>query len=73
MGHGTVTQLSLFSWLDKRIAQKVGVKKPDPLLVVVAGAVVKAHNACLERKSEYLSYLQRGQMPVGETCSFIWL
>lgn len=50
-------------WLDHLIANDVHEEKPDPWLVVLCGALFKAHTVCTERYDHYISYLERGQIP----------
>lgn len=50
-------------WLDELISQKLTVERPNPILAVVCGAVVKAHTASEARLAEYKFGLERGQVP----------
>ena len=50
-------------WLDSVISSKLTAERPDAALVVVCGAVTKAHlplNACW---TEYRRALEKGQVP----------
>lgn len=50
-------------WLDSIIASSIREQKPDTWLVVLCGALFKAHNLSTERYKKYISFLQRGQIP----------
>ncbi len=52
-------------WLDSRIARKVPAAQPAWHLAVIAGAVVRAHQAVSAHSSEYLALLAKGQLPHG--------
>ncbi|EPX74755.1 acetyl-CoA/biotin carboxylase [Schizosaccharomyces octosporus yFS286] len=51
------------AWLDKLIAQKVTSARPDKMLTVVCGALVRAHAIAEEQYRAFKSYLERGQVP----------
>eukprot|EP01116_Phalansterium_solitarium_P020509 TRINITY_DN6083_c0_g1_i2.p1 TRINITY_DN6083_c0_g1~~TRINITY_DN6083_c0_g1_i2.p1 ORF type:complete len:1954 (+),score=684.67 TRINITY_DN6083_c0_g1_i2:86-5863(+) len=53
-------------WLDGLIAAKVSAKKLDPWLVVICGALYTAHTTATRRYKEYITYLERGQIPPRE-------
>lgn len=50
-------------WLDGLIAAKVTTKKPDNMLVVLCGALYRAHETTTALTTEYLQQLARGQVP----------
>ncbi|QLG70770.1 hypothetical protein HG535_0A07120 [Zygotorulaspora mrakii] len=50
-------------WLDDLISQKMTAEKPDSTLAVVCGAATKAFIASEASRQEYISSLQRGQVP----------
>ena len=50
-------------WLDNRIAAQVTTGKVDWHLAVVSGAVLRAHEAISANSAEYVSYLEKGQIP----------
>ncbi|TYZ66264.1 hypothetical protein PybrP1_008196 [[Pythium] brassicae (nom. inval.)] len=57
------------AWLDERIARHTEVRlqgRPDPLLVVLVGAVCSAYQAATGRFVEYVGQLERGQLPARE-------
>ena len=56
-------------WLDGLIASKVLTIKPDGMLVVLCGALYRAHDISTKRTREYLSQLGRGQVPHNEMLS----
>jgi acetyl-CoA carboxylase/biotin carboxylase 1 len=56
-------------WLDGLIAAKVLTLKPDSMLVVMCGALYRAHDITTKRTTEYLSQLGRGQVPHNEMLS----
>lgn len=60
------------AWLDERIARHKEVRlqgRPDPLLVVLVGAVCSALQASTARRDEYVAQLERGQLPSPELLS----
>lgn len=56
-------------WLDGLIASKVPTLKPDNMLVVLCGALYRAHDITTKRTQEYLDQLGRGQVPHNEMLS----
>ncbi|KAJ0397443.1 hypothetical protein P43SY_009298 [Pythium insidiosum] len=57
------------AWLDERISRHKEVRlqgRPDPLLVVMVGAVCSAFQASNARLEEYVRQLERGQLPGSE-------
>lgn len=50
-------------WLDELITNKLTAERPDPMLAVVSGAVVKAHVASEACIAEYKMGLSKGQVP----------
>ncbi|KAJ4767613.1 Acetyl-CoA carboxylase [Rhynchospora pubera] len=50
-------------WLDSRIAMRVRAERPPWYLSVVGGALYKAWSTSTAIVSEYLSYLEKGQIP----------
>lgn len=50
-------------WLDNRIAAQLTTGKVKWHLAVVAGAVLRAHEAVSTNSAEYVSYLAKGQIP----------
>ncbi|EEB08176.1 acetyl-CoA/biotin carboxylase [Schizosaccharomyces japonicus yFS275] len=50
-------------WLDTLISQKLTSEKPDKILAVVCGALVRAHATSEEQHRAFRSYLERGQVP----------
>lgn len=50
-------------WLDELITKKLTAERPDPIVAVVCGAATKAHIQAEENKSEYVQYLEKGQVP----------
>nr|BAA11238.1 acetyl-coenzyme A carboxylase [Schizosaccharomyces pombe] len=53
-------------WLDRLIAQKVTSARPDKMLAVVCGALVRAHATADTQYRAFKSYLERGQVPSRE-------
>ncbi|CAI5744621.1 unnamed protein product [Peronospora destructor] len=54
------------SWLDERISHHNEVRlqgRPDPLMVVLVGAVCCAYQASNTLQEEYISQVERGQLP----------
>lgn len=54
------------AWLDERISRHTEVRlqgRPDPLMVVLVGAVCSAYQSSNKRLVEYVSQLERGQLP----------
>uniref|UniRef100_A0AAV1VHC7 Acetyl-CoA carboxylase n=1 Tax=Peronospora matthiolae TaxID=2874970 RepID=A0AAV1VHC7_9STRA len=54
------------SWLDERISHHNEVRlqgRPDPLMVVFVGAVCCAYQASNKLQEEYVSQIERGQLP----------
>lgn len=54
------------TWLDDRIARHKEVRlqgRPDPLMVVMVGAVCSAYQSANARIEEFVSQLERGQLP----------
>ncbi|RLN37492.1 hypothetical protein BBO99_00001939 [Phytophthora kernoviae] len=54
------------SWLDERIKHHNEVRlqgRPDPLMVVLVGAVCCAYQSSNALQEEYVSQLERGQLP----------
>lgn len=57
------------AWLDERISRHTEVRlqgRPDPLMVVLVGAVCSAYQSSNNRLVEYVSQLERGQLPSNE-------
>lgn len=50
-------------WLDELISKKLTAERPDPTLAVLCGAATKAYITSTEDKQEYISSLERGQVP----------
>ncbi|KAJ4731697.1 Acetyl-CoA carboxylase [Rhynchospora pubera] len=50
-------------WLDSRIAMRVRAERPPWYLSVVGGALYKAWSKSAAILSEYVSYLEKGQIP----------
>ncbi|SCW00349.1 LAFE_0C02234g1_1 [Lachancea fermentati] len=50
-------------WLDDLISQKMTAEKPDSTLAVICGAATKAFIASENGRKDYISSLQRGQVP----------
>ncbi|XP_031498417.1 acetyl-CoA carboxylase 1-like isoform X2 [Nymphaea colorata] len=50
-------------WLDSRIAMRVRAERPPWYISVVAGALFKAWSASAATVSEYVGYLEKGQIP----------
>ena len=50
-------------WLDELISKKLTAERPDPILAVLCGAATKAYIASQEDRTEYVSSLERGQVP----------
>ena len=50
-------------WLDELISNKLTAERPDPILAVVCGAATKAYIKSEENKQEYISSLEKGQVP----------
>ncbi|GLJ49976.1 hypothetical protein SUGI_1062920 [Cryptomeria japonica] len=50
-------------WLDSRIAMRVRVERPPWYISVVGGALYKASTMSAARVSEYIGYLEKGQIP----------
>ncbi|TMW67475.1 hypothetical protein Poli38472_011095 [Pythium oligandrum] len=60
------------AWLDERISRHTEVRlqgRPDPLLVVMVGAVCSAYQASNARLEEYVKQLERGQLPGNDLLS----
>jgi acetyl-CoA carboxylase/biotin carboxylase 1 len=54
-------------WLDSLIAEGMTSERPDPVIAVVCGAVVKAHMAYESSLLKYKSVLDKGQVPSKDT------
>ncbi|EIW67071.1 hypothetical protein TREMEDRAFT_40657 [Tremella mesenterica DSM 1558] len=54
-------------WLDGLIAEGMTSERPDPVVAVVCGAVVKAHIAFEASWAKYKSVLDKGQVPPKDT------
>lgn len=54
-------------WLDGLIAEGMTSERPDPVVAVVCGAVVKAHIAFETSFARYRSVLDKGQVPSKDT------
>ena len=54
-------------WLDSLIAEGMTSERPDPVVAVVCGAVVKAHIAYEASISHYKAVLDKGQVPSKDT------
>ncbi|WVW79516.1 hypothetical protein I302_101485 [Kwoniella bestiolae CBS 10118] len=54
-------------WLDGLIAEGMTSERPDPVVAVVCGAVVKAHIAYEASLAKYKSVLEKGQVPSKDT------
>ncbi|XP_078444869.1 acetyl-CoA carboxylase 1-like [Wolffia australiana] len=50
-------------WLDSRIAMRVRAERPPWYLSVVGGALYKASTRSAAMVSDYIGYLQKGQIP----------
>ncbi|GFY96498.1 acetyl-CoA carboxylase 1 [Actinidia rufa] len=50
-------------WLDSRIAMRVRAERPPWYLSVVGGALYKASASSVAMVSEYVGYLEKGQIP----------
>lgn len=50
-------------WLDELISKKLTAERPDSMLSVICGAVVKAHLASEECIANYRAGLEKGQVP----------
>ncbi|PRW58200.1 acetyl- carboxylase 1-like isoform A [Chlorella sorokiniana] len=50
-------------WLDARIAAQVRSERPPWHLSVICGTVLRALGRVSSRSAEYLSYLEKGQLP----------
>ncbi|GJS44892.1 acetyl-CoA carboxylase 1-like protein [Tanacetum coccineum] len=50
-------------WLDSRIAMRVRAKRPPWYLLVVGGALYKAAAGSAAMVSDYVGYLEKGQIP----------
>nr|ASZ00207.1 acetyl-CoA carboxylase 2 [Geranium maderense] len=50
-------------WLDNRIAMRVKAERPPWYLSVVGGALVKASASSAAMVSDYVGYLEKGQIP----------
>ncbi|RLN90624.1 hypothetical protein BBJ28_00026361, partial [Nothophytophthora sp. Chile5] len=60
------------SWLDERISHHNEVRlqgRPEPLMVVLVGAVCCAYQSSNSRQEEYVSQLERGQLPPNDLLS----
>lgn len=60
------------AWLDERISRHTEVRlqgRPDPLMVVLVGAVCSAYQASNTKLTEYVSQLERGQLPSNDLLS----
>jgi acetyl-CoA carboxylase/biotin carboxylase 1 len=60
------------AWLDERISRHTEVRlhgRPDPLMVVLVGAVCSAFQASNNKLNEYVSQLERGQLPSNDLLS----
>ncbi|QSL66810.1 hypothetical protein MERGE_001197 [Pneumocystis wakefieldiae] len=59
-------------WLDTLILQKLTLERPDKMVAVVCGAVIKAYVANKERISEYKTCLEKGQVLSRETLKTVF-
>lgn len=50
-------------WLDSRIAMRVRAERPPWYISVVGGALYKASTSSAATVSEYIGYLEKGQIP----------
>ncbi|KAI7993915.1 Acetyl-CoA carboxylase 1 [Camellia lanceoleosa] len=50
-------------WLDSRIAMRIRAERPPWYLYVVGGALYKASTSSAAMVSEYVGYLEKGQIP----------
>lgn len=50
-------------WLDSRIAMRIRAERPPWYLSVIGGALCKASMLTSGRVSEYIGYLEKGQIP----------
>ena len=51
-------------WLDMLISdENLTAEKPDKMLAVICGAVVKAYTATMETVAEYKRFLEKSQIP----------
>ncbi|GBG29850.1 Acetyl-CoA carboxylase [Hondaea fermentalgiana] len=51
------------AWLDARIKSNIAVSKMDPLTIALVGGVCTAHREIAARGADYMSMLERGQLP----------
>ncbi len=54
-------------WLDSLIAEGMTSERPDPVVAVISGAIVKAHIAYEGSVAKYKSVLDKGQVPPKDT------
>ncbi|KAF2291482.1 hypothetical protein GH714_024630 [Hevea brasiliensis] len=54
---------SQFGWLDSRIAMRVRAERPPWYLSVVGGSLYKASASSAAMVSDYVGYLEKGQIP----------
>ncbi|KAJ1675880.1 acetyl-coenzyme-A carboxylase [Spiromyces aspiralis] len=50
-------------WLDQLISARLKAERPDTNIVVVCGAIVKAHQEAVRMLSEYKAAAEKGQAP----------
>ncbi|CCJ31347.1 unnamed protein product [Pneumocystis jirovecii] len=59
-------------WLDTLILRKLTLERPDKMIAVVCGAIIKAHVANKERTLEYKTCLEKGQVLSRETLKTVF-
>ncbi|EMR08782.1 hypothetical protein PNEG_02952 [Pneumocystis murina B123] len=59
-------------WLDTLILQKLTLERPDKMVAIVCGAVIKAYVANKERILEYKTCLEKGQVLSRETLKTVF-
>lgn len=50
-------------WLDELILKKLTAQRPDPVLATICGAAILAYLQSAEDLSEYISCIEKGQVP----------
>lgn len=50
-------------WLDELISKKLTAQRPDPVLATICGAAILAHLQATEDLTEYISCIEKGQVP----------
>ena len=59
-------------WLDELISKKLTAERPDQNVAVICGAITKAYLQSDECKKEYVSSLEKGQVPSKESLKTIF-